>query len=649
MVYRKKGNIAEETAAMLNRCNEAAARRGWVLIGWADGEPFRAVVVTCPAAHTFEQLTRPLLYKDPRCPFCSNRGIFNREEAVAALAKVNLWLLNSPKLDTDIAKAECSSCEAQIEDTFGKLRRNTVKCKCRRIVDSSFVNENNLHNYVTSKGGWIHDSRPVLQKEKVKITCSNNHEWTAQVGSLLLQKTWCPKCAGNSPRSLADLERIVTARGGTLLTREYRGVDGTYEFLCNLGHQNRNMFKKIEKGQWCPTCNRHSKSEEITRTILENLFKTKFPKRRPDWLRNSRGRLMELDGFAEELAIAFEYQGAQHFMDSTLYRTDLAQRRLDDEAKARLCRENNVTLLIFTYLEKFDDFHRITEMQLREAGVGVDLDFSAPVDYQSAYIRNDRLDELKALLAPKQIKVLSTKWTKVDSFYDFECLVCGTTYKARANSYFNSRRVSGCDYCARRTPSNKKTIDSLRDYARKHKGVLVSDKYIRRNHTYTWRCQAGHDFEANFNNLASRGVFCGICENRQTKEFITQQEAFATFEEYGFKLVGDYSGRTRYSKTVCAKCGFEGSQILENLRNGRRDCKGCLENQRESDARALLARVLLRPLSPYPGIYAPWLCQCLKCLKEVSPNIWNISRGQGPCKFCARASRATKSASEGTL
>jgi len=498
-------------------------------------------------------------------------------------------------------------------------------------------NLDRLLKYVSEKGGTLDNPIPVLTSEKVKIRCAMDHLWQAQVGSLIYRKTWCPKCAGNLPRTIEDLKTIIEKRGGTILTLDYRGVDGSYDFLCNLGHANRNMFKKIEKGQWCPTCNSHSKSEEITRTILENLFEAKFPKRRPKWLRNSRGRLMELDGFAEEIGIAFEYQGEQHFKESTLYKTDLNQRILDDQMKLQLCADRGIVLLVFSYLDKFQDFHKIARAQLLKFGKQISVDFSKSIDYQSAYIREDRLQELRDLLNPKNIRVISSKWTKVDDYYDFQCIVCFTKFRSRANSYFNSRRVAGCDFCNRRNPRNKKSLQDLIDYAQKFEGELLSSAYIRSNHSYTWRCKNGHVFEAKAHNLKHNNKFCPTCENRQIKQFLNQREAEELFAEFGFMLIGPYPGRTRHARTACRLCGFESGQILDKLKAGQSSCKGCLSAKYESESRKFLSEVNLKPLTAYPGLYSPWPCLCLNCFREVSPRVANLRRGQKACKFCTKS------------
>ena len=236
---------------------------------------------------------------------------------------------------------ECMKCGTSFKANKSKLGLGATVCICVRLANKAKRAEARLEmarQIAASRGGeLLTPQMSVDSKFKYKWKCEKGHVWNAILSSVKGQGTWCPKCAGNLQRSLEDLRSIVEKRGGKLISNEYRGVDALYEYQCNLGHQNSNRFKKIEAGQWCSVCNKNSKSEEITRAILENLFEAKFPKKRPYWLRNSRGRLMELDGYCEELQLAFEFQGRQHFQKLTHFAGDLDQRIEDDHRKIELC------------------------------------------------------------------------------------------------------------------------------------------------------------------------------------------------------------------------------------------------------------------------------------------------------------------------
>ena len=61
---------------------------------------------------------------------------------------------------------------------------------------------------------------------------------------------------------------------------------------------------------------------------------------------------LELDGFNEELQLAFEMQGIQHYAQSPKYHRkakDLHEQIEKDLRKHRLCQRNRVTLLLIPY------------------------------------------------------------------------------------------------------------------------------------------------------------------------------------------------------------------------------------------------------------------------------------------------------------
>ena len=84
------------------------------------------------------------------------------------------------------------------------------------------------------------------------------------------------------------------------------------------------------------------------RLACEHIFQRKFIKVKPDWLVNSRGRKMELDGYNKKLKIAFEHQGEQHYESNFFNETkgNLKQRKKDDFTKRIKCRHNGVALMI---------------------------------------------------------------------------------------------------------------------------------------------------------------------------------------------------------------------------------------------------------------------------------------------------------------
>ena len=320
--------------------------------------------------------------------------------------------------------------------------------------------------YAESRQGKVLATNINTKKEFVGWECLKGHVWNQPVGALLSNQSWCSICAGNSPRNLQVLIDIATARGGKVLSTEYINVDATYEFQCSLEHKFSNTFKHVEKGgQWCPTCNKGSKSEEICRTTFEQIFGYEFKKVRPKWLRNSRNRQMEIDGFCVELNFGFEYQGIQHF-GKQIFNTSLEKRIADDELKAKLCKENGINLFILDYRMEYSDFPNEIKKQARAFHIDIGrYDFSKPIDFEHAYIRDDRLPRLIEILKPKQITVLSTKWIGVNDSYQFRCDVCGHEWSAKGNHFFNARRVGGCQKCAikKLAGSNKLKIEEIED------------------------------------------------------------------------------------------------------------------------------------------------------------------------------------------
>lgn len=143
-----------------------------------------------------------------------------------------------------------------------------------------------------------------------------------------------------------SIRALAQARSGKCLSTVYEHNKKPLQWRCKQGHEWEALIGPVRRGTWCPYC--HLKNEQECRQIFETLAKRKFPKKRPEWLEN-----LELDGFCEELGLAFEYNGKQHYEVVPFWHEndedDLEQQQARDREKQSLCDDNWVTLIVIPF------------------------------------------------------------------------------------------------------------------------------------------------------------------------------------------------------------------------------------------------------------------------------------------------------------
>ena len=113
-----------------------------------------------------------------------------------------------------------------------------------------------------------------------------------------------------------------------------------------------------------------SHGERRCRKWLESYFGRPFIKIRPEWLKNPvYGRNLELDCYNEELGLAVEYNGKQHYSYVSKFhkkgKKDLQYSKWKDALKHKLCNEHGVYLIIVPYTH-FYDIEKFLEQQIIE-------------------------------------------------------------------------------------------------------------------------------------------------------------------------------------------------------------------------------------------------------------------------------------------
>lgn len=137
----------------------------------------------------------------------------------------------------------------------------------------------------------------------------------------------------------------------------------------------KNVFKgKNNKKKW--------KREELCRDIFESIYLVPFKSCRPNFLKNPKtGRNLELDGYNEELKIAFEHNGRHHYeYPNTWHRTrvDYLVQIKRDKTKKELCIKNNIYLISIPYHIPEKEIRTYIISKLPKDYTDIETDLDAP-------------------------------------------------------------------------------------------------------------------------------------------------------------------------------------------------------------------------------------------------------------------------------
>lgn len=354
--------------------------------------------------------------------------------------------------------------------------------------------------------------------------CGKGHKWKAVIGSIKFSDSWCPQCSRLEihdklrVRRLAsanvELHQIAKSRGGAWVAGEFKGENHKLTWSCANGHEWKANPGTIRMGSWCPECS-SGRGERQVRVAFEHIFKVKFPRVKPDWLLNSRGRKMELDGYNLELGIAFEHQGEQHFEDNffNLTKGSLWQRRKDDALKRKICKKEGVALLSIPEVGsrlKIEELEPLIRDWASRSLPYLKLD-PAKVDYLEAYKDKEGTEVIRTLdLIAKSMggRCLEKVYMGSQVGHRFECKQ-GHIWSAKP---YLIRSGVWCFKCfhKKRGESQRTSLVNLDTFAEAKGGKLLTREVLGNKAKYEWECKHGHRWLASPNSI-QRGTWCPAC------------------------------------------------------------------------------------------------------------------------------------------
>ncbi len=379
-----------------------------------------------------------------------------------------------------------------------------------------------MRDIARSHGGKCLSTSYQNTDSKLQWECSKGHTWLA-IPSAVRKGHWCPECAGVRRLTIEDAQELARARGGECLSKEYHSSGGRLKWRCAEGHTWVAQYNNMASGGWCPECSA-GLGERICRAYFEQIFGRDFPKTRPDWLINSDGYQMELDGYCEDLALAFEHQGRQHYqeLENFFYsKANFLKRKSDDRRKKTLCQQHGVTLIEIPQILYALPLSRIQQYIIEECmaqGVAVpETAASVTVKLLRAYSPDarERIHAIQKAASERGGTCLSPAYLGQTIPLRFRCSE-GHEWETTPPVVIKGH---WCPVCARSKQSRGRRLGlpAMQSLAASRGGRCLSTEYVNANTHLLWQCKNGHQWKAIPNGI-KRGSWCPVCANENRRQ-----------------------------------------------------------------------------------------------------------------------------------
>lgn len=378
-----------------------------------------------------------------------------------------------------------------------------------------------MHKIAVQRNGKCLSKEYVDSRTKLLWQCDLGHQWWATPGHIKSGK-WCRECSyeRNATRTRLTIDYIrneAVKRGWKCLSSFYKNASTPLKWECGNGHIFLMAWNKVQQGQGCHICNNFN-GEEFCRAFFEVIFERPFPSCRPAWLLSIKGRRMQLDGYCEELGIAIEHQGEQHYRPIGHYTEQMVaiiQER--DKQKRRICESRGITLLEIPDVLNMTGLSNLAstiKTICEERGLKLPKDpVTLDLNLRNAHTDRSRkeLEKLKAAALKKGGILLSDLYINASTYYSFKC-GAGHQFRSTAMNVLHNKK-GWCPYCGQRHRASQLAMNDRI----KGLGVCLTEDIKNVRQVVRFRCDAnGHEFEDVYDNVSIRIKqhlsFCPLCK-----------------------------------------------------------------------------------------------------------------------------------------
>ena len=592
---------------IISLMREHAIKQGGECLSTSASNNLSRIYFKCSEGHEWDASVANVLYKNSWCPKCVGKKISKIKRGVwASKMKTRLIERAKEKGGTLVSKEYFNnSHKMEFKCSKGHLFETTPTsilnggtwcpiCLNKLPKSDALVR---LKDFAMRKGGECLSDKYVTATTKYLWKCNKGHVWRAISDSVINSNTWCPKCALENMGATHGFlnEEVVTKicneeakkRGGSVLKYELRKSPSRtshyVEYICSKGHKWWARHDHIFNGIWCATCSK-GVSERITRLFFERVTGKTFYKCFPKWLKNSLGNKMELDGYNEELSIAFEYHGEQHYREIEFFhqgKKSFERRVKDDELKRSQCEERGVTLIEVPYYLEHEEIQEfVTEKLLNEANLSRDKLKTEKIELSEEDVHpEDMILKLRAVAQSNGGELLSNVYINNNTKLKWRCSE-GHEWEAVSASIINNK--SWCRICSFVQIGEKKATPDkeIKNLVESKGGKLINIQRLPNKGTkLSIECEFGHRWDTARLHHIKKGIWCPKCGFKKLAEhFKDSLEIFQKIaKEKGGKCLSDsYVNQRHKLKFQCSE-GHQWDGRPQSIKQGSW-CPHCRKN-----------------------------------------------------------------------
>ena len=420
---------------------------------------------------------------------------------------------------------KCNTCNHQWEASWSGINNNGSWCpNCGQIKGGLKTRKykiGDLQKFAKKKDGKLISKNYEHTKKKVQWYCNKHkYKWFASWEKVRLNR-WCPKCGREITRqaslySIEDIKIIAEKYKGKLLSKKYLGVEKLHKFKCSNNHIFWKKPLSLTKSNplsnsWCSFCKSRNHAEDFCRAVIETAYKKEFPNGYFfDWLINSLGKRMQLDGYNSSLKLAFEYQGIQHtkvFKNWNINSSTLKKRKEDDLTKLRLCKKMGIKLVQINDFGKYSNKSTIDlinhiRKSFKKSKISLPKVDSENVIRKFNFYKISNIKELTKKALKRGLILKSKTFMGMNSKAKWKCKKCKYKWTVSFNSVFYSN--TGCPKCA---GNLKHSLEIVKQLAISKGGECLSKTYKNLKTPLLWKCgTCDHKWYTGFGNVKERVV-----------------------------------------------------------------------------------------------------------------------------------------------